>query len=279
MLVNTSSDGVPKETTFPKLKKKSLDFLASKLLQKALAKSQTNVEVVEHTIKVDKPSEGLLSMSNSLDSTIMKNVEEGALAKLKPSEGSIGQSASVDCVTAESNRSSEALNVHSVKISQVLSIQSEMPSIKLMPELNKSFIAECSQTSKCSLVKSSNLADGSLANYRENLPNGSLANSSNNPGNGSLAKSNLKNTSSCPPAAESSNATGMTEDESAAKYKLEINNHSSVHSDADINIVDKAGKKSTFSSPSVAKPLPPSSLGGLGLLMNSYGSDNEDDDL
>merc|ERR1712083_1081429 len=233
--------------------------------------------------KVDEPSEGLSLKSISSNNSIKLNFQEGASTKSKPSEGLVGQSPNLGF-----SKSLKALNIHSVKISEILPIESKMPSISSMSEL-KTHVAEYSQTPSCSkvqlshlvnskLAKSSNsILNGALANYC-NIPiDGSLHNSSSNSLNDSLAKSNLKNTSSCPPVAESSDASRMKEDESVQKTEMVINSHTTAHN-SENRIVESTDEKSVICQPQVASPLPPTSLGGLGLLMNSYGSDDDEDD-
>merc|ERR1712083_1205668 len=200
--------------------------------------------------KVDEPSEGLSLKSISSNNSIKLNFQEGASTKSKPSEGLVGQSPNLGF-----SKSLKALNIHSVKISEILPIESKMPSISSMSEL-KTHVAEYSQTPSCSKVQLSH------------LENSKLAKSSSN----SVAKSNLKNTSSCPPVAESSDASRMKEDESVQKTEMVINSHTTAHNDSENIIVESTDEKSVICQPQVASPLPPTNLGGLGLLMNSYGS-------
>jgi len=240
ILVNKSPEGVSKTTCSVKPKKKSLDFLTSKLLQKALAKSHVNVEESQQTV----------SKSNSKDSSVMGIFQDGASAKSKPLEGSLGQS--------NSFAASKALEISIV-------------ASKSSSELNKPSVAECSKTSDSSIVNSTN-------HLRDFLATSSSSSS------GSPAKSNLPNTSNCPLA-----TSGMKETLSFAESEYVLHEHlkkngtliSIVNSDPSVSHVnppiDKTVEISIACTTPVAPMLPSPVLGGLGLLMNSYGSDEEED--
>lgn len=248
ILVNKSPEGVSKPTCLVKPKKKSLDFLTSKLLQKALAKSHVSVEESQHT---HIPSEGLMSKSNSIDSSVMEIFKDGALAKSKPLEGSVSQSNSF----AES------------KALEVLIVASNKS------ELSKASVAECSKTSDSLMVNSTSHLRDFLA-------------TSNNSSSGVPANSNLPNTSNCPLATSGMKETlSFSESESVLHDHLKKNGTliTIVESNPTVSLVnppiDKTVEISIACTTPVSPMLPSPVLGGLGLLMNSYGSDDEEEDM